>query len=203
LLPAPQKESTKAFASQGAKVAIIARSEDKLDAAAKSLAVEVKDFSADLTQATDVRRVIAEVVAYYREIDILVNNVGGGTFKPLQQQTAAEADLPIGIPLTAAIAASHAVAPSMVARGSGHIVSLTSPAGYVPFPYIMSYVATRHAMAGLALSLHEELKEHGVGSTLFSPAKLIPDTLSVTTRMWTGTSAPPLYSHSCSQRYRQ
>ncbi|MFT7126948.1 MAG: short-subunit dehydrogenase [Pseudoalteromonas tetraodonis] len=166
------KGIAKALAKQGARVAIVARSQDKLDACAAELDGEVKGFSANLTDASDVRRVVAEVVAHYGEVDILINNVGGGTFKPLHQQTAAEADLPVGIPLTAAVAASHAVVPGMVERKIGHIVSLTSPAGYVPFPYMMPYVATRHAMAGLALSLHEELREHGVGSTLFCPAQV-------------------------------
>ena len=162
----------KALAADGARVAIIARSQDKLDACAASLVGEVRGFSADLTNADDVRRVIADVVRHFGAIDILVNNVGGGTFKPLEQQTAAEADLPIGIPLTAAIAASHAVVPDMIRRQSGHIVTLTSPAGFVPFPYMMPYVATRHAMVGLAQSLYEELKPHSVGSTLFCPGQV-------------------------------
>ncbi|MDD9893301.1 MAG: SDR family NAD(P)-dependent oxidoreductase, partial [Gammaproteobacteria bacterium] len=61
---------------------------------------------------------------------------------------------------------------SMMERRSGHIVTLTSPAGYVPFPNMMPYVAARHAMNGLALSLNEELKPYGVGSTLFCPAQV-------------------------------
>lgn len=165
-----------ALAGAGARVAILARSQDKLDATVEAItnhtAGDVTGFSADLMNADDVRRVLADVVAHYGPIDILVNNVGGGTFKPLDQQTAAEADLPVGIPLTAAVAACHAVVPNMIERQSGHIVSLTSPAGYIPFPYMMPYVATRHAVVGLALSMYEELKSHGVGSTLFCPAQV-------------------------------
>jgi short-subunit dehydrogenase len=166
------KGIAKALAAEGAKVAIVARSQDKLDATAAELSGEVKGFKADLMDADDVRRVIAEVNEHYGAVDILVNNVGGGTFKPLHMQTAAEADLPVGIPVTAAMAASHAVVPGMMERRSGHIVTLTSPAGYIPFPNMMPYVAARHAMNGLALSLNEELKPYGVGSTLFCPAQV-------------------------------
>ncbi len=162
----------KALAAAGAKVAIVARSKDKLEACASSLEGEVKGFAGDLTDAADVRRLMADIVAHWGRIDILVNNVGGGTFKPLDQQTAAEADLPVGIPLTAAIAACHSVVPGMVQRGCGHIVTLTSPAGFVPFPYMMPYVATRHAMVGLAGALHEELRPQGIGSTLFCPGQV-------------------------------
>lgn len=162
----------KALVAAGAKVAIVARSQDKLDACALALGGEVKGFSANLADAADVRRVLADIVGHFGEVDILINNVGGGTFKPLAQQTAAEADLPVGIPLAAAVAASHAVVPAMVRRRSGHIVTLTSPAGYVPFPNMMPYTATRHAMVGLAASLYEELRPHGVGSTLFCPGQV-------------------------------
>lgn len=166
------KGIAKALAAEGAKVAIVARSQDKLDATAAELSGEVKGFKADLMDATDVRRVMGDIVNHYGDVDILVNNVGGGTFKPMHMQTATEADLPIGIPMTAAMAASHAVIPSMKSRGAGHIVTLTSPAGYIPFPNMMPYVAARHAMNGLALSLNEELKPFGIGSTLFCPAQV-------------------------------
>lgn len=166
------KGIAKALAGSGAKVAIIARSQEKLDACAQELGNGVQGFAANLMQADDVRRVVAEVTEQLGAVDILVNNVGGGTFKPMAMQTAAEADLPVGIPVTAAMAASHAVIPGMIARKSGHIVTLTSPAGYIPFPNMMPYVAARHAMNGLALSLNEELKPHGVGSTLFCPAQV-------------------------------
>ena len=166
------KGIAKALAAEGANVAIVARSQDKLDAAVAELKGEVKGFKADLMDAADVRRVMSDIVSHYGEVDILVNNVGGGTFKPLFMQTAAESDLPVVIPMTASMAASHDVVPSMMERRSGHIVTLTSPAGYVPFPNMMPYVAARHAMNGLALSLNEELKPYGVGSTLFCPAQV-------------------------------
>lgn len=166
------KGIAKALAKAGAKVAIVARSQEKLDACATELGDGVQGFSADLTSADDVRRVLGDIVAAMGAVDILVNNVGGGTFKPMRLQTAAEADLPVGIPMAAAVAASHAVIPGMIERGEGHMVTLTSPAGYVPFPNMMPYVAARHAMVGLALSLYDELKPYGVGSTLFCPAQV-------------------------------
>lgn len=166
------KGIAKALANAGAKVAIVARSQEKLDATAAELGTNVRGFSADLTNGDDVRRVVADIASELGDVDILVNNVGGGTFKPLFMQSAAEADLPVGIPTAAAIAASHTVVSGMKERGSGHIVTLTSPAGYIPFPNMMPYVAARHAMVGLALSLNEELKPYGVGSTLFCPAQV-------------------------------
>ncbi|MGM0563472.1 MAG: SDR family NAD(P)-dependent oxidoreductase [Pseudomonadota bacterium] len=162
----------RALAARGARVALVARSAEKLVRACDDIAGETHAFSANLAEAGEVRRALAEVVAKLGPVDILVNNVGGGTFKPLDQQSDDEVMLPIGLPLTAAIVACHAVVPEMKRRGRGHIVTLTSPAGYVPFPFMMPYTATRHAMVGLALSLNEELKGTGAGSTLFCPAQV-------------------------------
>ncbi len=161
-----------ALAKCGVKVAIVARSQDKLEVTARELQGEVYPFAADLMDADAVRTVLQKIAEQLGPIDILVNNVGGGTFKPLDLQSAWEADLPVHLPMAAAVAACHAVIPSMIERKSGHLVNLTSPAGYVPFPYMMPYVAARHAMVGLSLSLHGELKEYGVGSTLFCPSQV-------------------------------
>ncbi len=161
-----------ALAKQGVKVAIVARSQEKLEETARELQGDVFPFAADLMDAEAVRAVAQKIAEQLGPIDILINNVGGGTFKPLDMQSAWEADLPVHLPMAAAVAACHSVIPSMIERKSGHLINLTSPAGYVPFPYMMPYVAARHAMVGLSLSLYEELKEHGIGSTLFCPSKV-------------------------------
>lgn len=161
-----------ALAQAGVKVAIVARSQEKLEVTARELPGDVHPFSADLMDADAVRAVVQKIEDQLGPVDILINNVGGGTFKPLDMQSSWEADLPVHLPMGAAVAACHAVIPGMIERKSGHLVNLTSPAGYVPFPYMMPYVAARHAMVGLSLSLHDELKEYGVGSTLFCPAQV-------------------------------
>lgn len=161
-----------ALAKAGAKVAIVARSQEKLEVTARELTGEVYPFAADLMDAQAVRDAVKKIEDQLGPVDILVNNVGGGTFKPLDMQTDWEADLPVHLPFGAAVAACHAVVPGMIERRSGHLVNLTSPAGYVPFPYMMPYVAARHAMVGMSLAMHDELKEYNVGSTLFCPAQV-------------------------------
>lgn len=169
-----------ALVQEGAQVAIIARSMDKLEVAARELSAQqgnraegkAHPFSADLMNPDAVRDVIKRVREQLGEIDILVNNVGAGTFKPLDMQSAQEADLPVYLPFSAAVAACHAVVPSMIERKCGHIVNLTSPAGFIPFPYMSPYTAARHAVVGLSNSLYYELEQHGVGSTLFCPSQV-------------------------------
>jgi len=162
----------KALSNEGAIVAIVARSKKKLALAATKLGENGYSFACDLTDINAVQNIMDEIQHKLGPIDILVNNVGGGTFKPINEQTSTEAYLPIQLPFASALAATHAVIPDMINRKQGHIVCMTSPAGYVPFPNMMPYVASRHAMVGMALSLHEELKEHGIGSSLICPAQV-------------------------------
>jgi len=162
----------KALSQEGAIVAIIARSKKKLQAAAKSISGEIYCFPSDLTDTDATESVMRQIATKLGPIDILINNVGGGTFKPYQEQSCNEAILPVHLPFASAITATHTVIPSMIERKSGHIVNMTSPAGYIPFPNMMPYVASRHGIVGLSLSLHEELKQHGIGSTLFCPGQV-------------------------------
>lgn len=160
------------LANQGARVYALARSADKLQALSDQSDGQIVPVSVDLTDAAASAKAFDDINVQSEHIDILVNNVGGGTFKPLHQQTAEEVLFAVDLPYRAAMQACHAIAPRMRTQRSGCIVNLTSPAGFVPFPYMTPYVASRHAMVALSHSLHEELKDYGVQSLLFCPAEV-------------------------------
>ena len=104
--------------------------------------------------------------------DILVNNVGAGTFKPVDEMSRDEVRSALATPFPAAVVACHAAVPGMKAKAAGHIVNITSPAAYFPLPYMVPYTASRYAMRGLSLALREELEPHGIGVSLVCPAKV-------------------------------
>ncbi len=161
-----------ALAREGAAVVLVARNRSALSAVAAeikrsggSAAVEVCDVS----RPEAIVKALGRVEDKTGRIDVLVNNAGVGTFKPLQLTTLRDALGTVQVPFGAAVAASWAVLPGMLARGSGHIVNLTSPAGYFAFANSAPYSAARHAMVGLSLCLHEELRTKGVGVSLVCP----------------------------------
>lgn len=129
-------------------------------------------FSCNLRDTQAFLETLRQVVEQLGPVDILVNNVGGGTFKPMEQHNVNDVVLPFEMPLTIAAVASWAVIPSMQKRGEGHIINLTSPAGYFPLPFMMPYTAARFGMVGLSLSLFEELHDQGIGVTLICPAEV-------------------------------
>lgn len=163
------------LARAGCRVALNARGRPGLEAVRDEIRAQggvAEVFPCDASDAEAVARMVDEVEASLGPIAILVNNAGAGTFKPLTQMTRNEAMLTVQLPFGAAIAACHAVAPGMVARGEGHIVNLTSPAGYMPFPNMVPYTASRTAMVGLSLALREELESEGIGVSLVCPPKV-------------------------------
>ena len=161
-----------ALAREGCVVVLLARNRQALNAVAAeikrrggSAAVEVCDAS----KPEGVAKAIGRVEDKTGRIDILVNNAGVGTFKPIQLTTLKDALAPVQVPFGAAVAASWAVVPGMLSRGLGHIVNLTSPAGYFAFANSSAYSAARYAMVGLSLTLQEELAPKGVGVSLVCP----------------------------------
>lgn len=164
-----------ALASEGCIVALTARGRPALEAVQARIVGsggKAGVFPCDVGDSAAVKAMVDAIADDLGPVDILVNNAGAGTFKPLDRMTIDEAMLTVNLPFGAAVAACHAVVPGMIARGSGHIVNLTSPAGYLPLPYMVPYTASRHAMVGLSLSLREELADHGIGVSLLCPAQV-------------------------------
>lgn len=164
-----------ALVSEGCKVAIIARSSAVLDQVAtklRSQGATVCAIACDLGEATTVRQALTRVERELGPIDILVNNVGAGTFKPLHLTSIDECDTALRLPYVPAVTACHAVIGGMRQRGLGHIVNLTSPAGIFPLPFMVPYTSARHAMVGLSHALYEELRGTGVGVSLICPTQV-------------------------------
>jgi short-subunit dehydrogenase len=163
------------MARQQAQVVLMARSRDKLAGVIQEITREggVASFVVvDLGTPSAVRQAMDEVLQQHGRVDVLVNNVGAGTFKPLHLTSQAECDLALALPLTPAVVACHALLPGMIQRKVGHIVNLTSPAGFMPMPFMAPYTATRHAMVALSKGLQCELEGTGVNVTLVCPSQV-------------------------------
>lgn len=67
------------------------------------------------------------------------------------------------------VTAASVILPHMVGRGRGHFLVVGSLGGIIPMPYQSVYSATKFALRGFCLSLHEELRHQGVTVSLLSP----------------------------------
>lgn len=127
-------------------------------------------FAADVTDAEAVQKAFDEFLKIYQKIDVLVANagIGGGTMH------ASELDIKrfrrtVDVNLMGAVHSVAAVLPSMLARKSGHLVAVSSLAGYGGLPKSASYCASKAALSTFFESLRIDLHDSGVDVTIINP----------------------------------
>jgi len=155
------KATAQRLALEGARVAVCARREDVLQRAAAEIGGEVLAVACDVTQASDVSRLIEQVIARFGRLDILVNNAGtaaAGRFEDLTDDAwAADLDLK----LYGAIRTTRAALPYLKRQG-GRIINITTPAGKQPAARSLPTSVSRAAGIALTKALSKELAEHNV-----------------------------------------
>ena len=113
----------------------------------------------------------AEIVAAQGTVDILVNNAGVVSGKPLTELTDAQIERTFRVNTLALFWTTRAFLPAMVARGSGHVVTVASAAGLIGSPRETDYAASKFAAVGFTEALRMELKRSapGVKTTVVRP----------------------------------
>ena len=175
------------LAALGASVAICGRDRTALkDSAAAVARYGGRVFShvADVTRSEDVVDLIAGTESALGPITILVNNAGIGLFGPAHEKTEAEWDRVLSTNLKSAFLVSRAVVPSMIRRGSGDIINISSLAGRNAFAGGGLYCASKWGLQGLSACMAEDLREHGVRVSVICPG-------SVATEFSTRSSKDP------------
>lgn len=159
--------ATAAFlAAEGAQVAICSRSAEKLAAAAKVIqaqtGVQVLTISADVRQTEDCERAVAETVAKYGGLNILVNNAGTAAAKPFEALDDAAWSDDIDLKLQASVRCSRAAVPHLKAAGGGAIVNVTSIGGRAPGASSLPSSVTRAAGQALTKAMSKDLGKYGI-----------------------------------------
>ena len=159
----------------GAHVAICARDSDTLRKAETMLleaGVQALTFSADVTHTEQIAALVAQVRQQLGEIDILVNNAGVDAFGDFLTLTAADWERVMNTNLKAVFLLSHAVAPGMIARRTGHIVNISSLAGKNTFAGGSVYCASKWGLQGLTACIAEDLRGHSIRVSSVCPGSV-------------------------------
>jgi len=163
----------RALAKRGSEVVIA----DIDETAAKALAEEVNAWSSvtastavvDVTDAAAVADLVNQVAADHGSLDLIFNNAGIAVAGLVDQLTLDHWDRVIDVNLKGVVHGVHAAYPVMLRQGHGHIVNTASLAGLVPGPGLAPYVAVKHAVVGLSLSLRAEAAIRGVKVSAVCP----------------------------------
>jgi short-subunit dehydrogenase len=102
-------------------------------------------------------------------IEVLVNNAGYGHEGTLEESPIDELIHQFEVNVFGAVAMIKAVLPAMRKRRSGHIINITSMAGYMSLPGISFYSGSKFALAGITEGLAKEVKDFGIRVTAIAP----------------------------------
>ncbi|BBI33910.1 SDR family NAD(P)-dependent oxidoreductase [Cohnella abietis] len=147
-------ETAVILASEGAKVAIVARNEEALQAAAKRIkettGADALVISADISVEAEARGAVEQTAQHFGGLDILINNAGRSAAKPFEEATAESWASDLDLKLLGPVHSSKAAIPLMRQRGGGAILNVTAIQGKAPSASSLPTSVSR--AAGLALT---------------------------------------------------
>lgn len=158
---------------------------DSLAGEIKSLGRRVVTLVGDVSRAADVERFVADALAQFGRIDVLVNNAAAphGADRRLLWEVPEEAwDRVIDVNLKGTFLMSRAVIPHMLERGSGRIVNMASVSGKRGSARRGAYSASKFGVIGLTQVMAQELGAHGITVNAICPGSADTSRRESTTR---------------------
>ena len=156
----------RALDGRGAQTLLSGRREEVLERLKHELGGRPRVLVTDLSDPGGAR----ELAEQAGEVDVLVANAALPASGPIDDFSPEEIDRALDVNLRAPIQLTRALLPAMVARGSGHVVLVSSLSGKVASAGSSLYSATKFGLRGFAAGLREDVHDSGVGVTVVFPS---------------------------------
>lgn len=160
-----------AFAQAGAELLVTARRKDalaRLGAEVEQRGGALRSIAGDLAD----RGFVSDLASAAAQADILVSNAGTLTYAPLLDLQIEECEAMFRVNVLATLQLCQEIGRNMLARGSGHMIVVTSGAAREVFPFGSVYAATKHALTALTQAMRLEWEPHGVKVTEIAPGMI-------------------------------
>ncbi|MBN8954860.1 MULTISPECIES: SDR family oxidoreductase [unclassified Rhizobium] len=165
-----------AFASKGAKVAVLDINVDMAKAKASEIGGGAEAFVCDVSDPVSVNKAVSDVVAHFGGIDIAVNSAGVVFLAPAEDLPLDYWDKTININLKGTFLVTQAVGRAMIAAGKGgKIVNLASQAGTVAIEEHVAYCASKFGVIGMSKTFAAEWGKHGINVNTISPTIVLTE----------------------------
>lgn len=156
------------------KLVLVARREERLSQIADRIRthfprVAVAVYAADLTQISH-REQLVEVLKERGFVpDLLINNAGMGDYGEFQNADWSRLESMLHLNIDALTHLTHALLPTMIRRGYGGILNVSSLASLLPIPDFAVYAATKAYVTSFSEALRLEVREHGISVVAVCP----------------------------------
>jgi short-subunit dehydrogenase len=166
--------TAKILSSKGAKLALVARSKEKLEQLAKELP-EAIAVPADMSKIDDVKSMISKVVGHFGQIDILVNNAGQGYDTPVEKTDTKVFQYIFDLDVVGPLSAMKEAIPIMRRHGGGAIVNVSSGTALMILPNNGPYSGLKKALAHISLTARTELAKDKIVVSVVYPFITLTD----------------------------
>jgi len=138
----------------------------------RALQADVLPIEADIRSSSQVTAMFERVIATFGRLDLLVNNAGVQTWKPLLQVTEEEWDLVVDTNLKGCFLCTQQAARYMKDHGGGSIVNLGSGCNKLAFPSLVAYTASKGGIEMLTKEAAVELGPYGIRVNCVAPGSI-------------------------------
>ena len=153
------------FLAEGAELAVVARRGARLAAfaeEAQQVGRRCAVIVGDVREETTAREAVQTTLDTFGQIDLLVNNAGMGIYAPLVETSVDDFDQMMDTNMRSTFLFTRHTVPSMLARGSGMVINVSSMAGVMGFAGEAAYCASKFAQVGFTQALDRELRPRGI-----------------------------------------
>jgi NAD(P)-dependent dehydrogenase (short-subunit alcohol dehydrogenase family) len=162
---------TNLLLSLGHKVIATSRNTAALEQGITGNRENLFPLETNITSDQDVKNAIDLAVEHFGRIDVVVNNAGYSLVGSLEEMSDEEFRSTMDVNLFGTVNIIRNVLPYLRKQGSGHIINISSNAGYVGFANAASYNAAKFGIIGLTEALAMEVKPFGIHATVVAPGQ--------------------------------
>jgi NAD(P)-dependent dehydrogenase (short-subunit alcohol dehydrogenase family) len=166
---------SKAFAAQGATVAVVDLEESKAMKIAEELGNSSRGFACDVANYESVNNVAAAIQDVYKKVDVLVNSAGIVALAPAENLSLDTWNRTININLSGTFFMSQAIGKLMLSQGSGKIVNMASQAASIALDEHAAYCASKFGVLGITKVLASEWAGRGINVNSISPTVVLTE----------------------------
>jgi short-subunit dehydrogenase len=161
-------ELARLLAAGGARVVLAARSQERLQQAAREIPGSVA-VRADLREPADRENLIKASLEKFGRIDIFVNNAGQGIYGPIEKINLDDYRRVMDLNVFAVVDLMQKLIPVMRAQGGGRILNISSMVSKNYYPNLGAYASTKYALNAVSLTARRELEKDGIVVSVMHP----------------------------------